>query len=222
MAYHDVQLPTDIERGAVGGPMFKTTVVPMASGFEQRNIDWSQVRGEWDASYGLMNKSDPDQGYTRIIEFFYARQGRAHSFPFKDWSDYEIGDFSDPTADNQIIGLGDDLTTTFQIFKRYSSGGINYDRDITKPIAANTVVLLDNVVQTTPAQYTLDALTGIITFVTAPASTGGTGGGGEEVVSVACEFNVPVRFDTDKLDIQLQIENAGLLPSIPLVEVRGE
>ncbi len=218
MAFHDVQLPDDIERGAIGGPMFKTTVVPMASGFEQRNIDWSQTRGEWDASYGIQTKDD----YTRLIDFFYNRQGRAHSFPFKDWSDFEIGKFADPTSDNQILALGDDVEVDFQIFKRYISGAFNYDRDITKPIAANTVVLLDNVVQTTPGDYSLAALTGIITFVVAPASTGGTGGGGEEVVSVAGEFNVPVRFDIDKLDIQLQIENASALPSINLVEVRGE
>lgn len=222
MAHVEVQLPSDIERGAVGGPMFKTRVLGLESGHEQRNIDWSQARGEWDISYGLMSLEDNQLGtYIHLVrDFFYARVGRAHSFNFKDWTDFEIGKIATATVDNQLIALGDDATVAFQIFKRYSSGGVNHDRTIEKIVPATAVVLLDNVAQTEGADYALDDTTGIITMVVAPASTGGTGPGGEEVLAVALEFLVPVRFDDDHLRINIENFQAGAVPSIPVVEIR--
>lgn len=222
MAHHEVQLPEDVERGAVGGPRFKTRILQLESGFEQRNIDWAQTRGEWDISYGFMSLEDNLLGtYIDLVrDFFYARQGRAHSFNYKDWSDFEIGDLLNSVNDNQAIGLGDDALAVFQIFKRYESGGVTYDRTIKKIIPATAVVLLDNVAQTETTHYTLDDTTGIITMVTPPASTGGTGPGGEEVLSVALEFMVPVRFDDDHLQINIENFQVGSIPGMQLVEVR--
>lgn len=223
MAFHDIRLPSDIERGAVGGPMFKTTVLELSSGFEKRNIDWSQTRGEWDVGYGLLNKFEQAAGDLDINEltaFFYTQEGRAHSFRFKDWADFAIGNFSDPVNDHQDIGLGDDARVDFQAFKRYISGATTYDRTITK-LLSNLVVLLDNVVQIITTDYTVNLNTGVITFVTAPASTGGTGPGGEEVVAIATEFDNHVRFDTDQLQINMEIFNVGSWPNIPIVELRG-
>lgn len=224
MTFHDVRLPTDIERGAIGGPMFKTTVLELNSGFEQRNIDWSQVRGEWDISYGIMSMDDNLQGafIHQVRDFFYARQGRAHTFRFKDFADFEIGDPNNPTTTNQLIGLGDDATVAFQVFKRYSSGGINLDRTRTKIVSGTVTVLLDGVVQADPGDYSIDLVTGLITFVVAPASTGGTGPLGEEVVALACEHDSQVRFDIDHLQITTQLFNVGSIPQIPLRETRFE
>lgn len=39
-------------------------------------------------------------------------------------------------------------------------------------------------------------------------------------VRAGFEFDVPVRFDTDRIDIDLAQFDAGRIPSIPLVEVR--
>ncbi|MEE8608993.1 MAG: DUF2460 domain-containing protein [Nitrospiraceae bacterium] len=220
MAFHDVRLSDDIERGAVGGPRFKTRVLQLESGFEQRNIDWENTRGEWDISYGLMSMEDIalETNVHDIRDFFYAREGRAHGFRFKDWSDFEIGDFTSPTTDNQQIALGDDATTVFTVFKRYSSGGIDYDRTIKKLVDTTVVVLLDNVVQV--SGVTVDVNLATITFDVAPASTGGTGPGGEEIVGIATEFDVPVRFDDDQLNINVALFNVGSIPAIPLKELR--
>ncbi len=220
MAFHDVRLPIDVERGAVGGPRFKTRVLELESGFEQRNIDWENTRGEWDISYGLMNMEDVilETHVHAIRDFFYAREGRAHGFRFKDWSDFEIGDFANPTTDNQLIALGDDATTVFTVFKRYSSGGINYDRTIKKLVSGSVAVLLDNVVQVSGVTVDVNAAT--VTFDVAPASTGGTGPGGEEVIAIVTEFDVPVRFDDDQLNINVALFNVGSFPAIPIKELR--
>ena len=68
---------------------------------------------------------------------------------------------------------------------------------------------------TSPARmsgWSLDATTGTVTFTTAP--------GNGVIVRAGFEFDVPVRFDTDMLDVTLDIERLGSITSIPLLEIR--
>jgi uncharacterized protein (TIGR02217 family) len=51
-----------------------------------------------------------------------------------------------------------------------------------------------------------------VTFVVAPAAGA--------VVTAGFEFDVPVRFDTDRISASLAGFAAGEIPSIPVVEVR--
>jgi uncharacterized protein (TIGR02217 family) len=211
MAFHDVRLKEDVERGAQGGPRFKTTVLTLSSGFERRNIDWANTRSEYDVGYGIMTKADLDD----VREFFYARQGKAHSFRFKDWADFEI------TA--QSVGTTDTTTSTFQLFKRYTSGGINHDRTLTKPVASGWVVTVNAVSQTVvydtspgATQVAINTTTGIITLGSTHAATTG------QDIAVTGEFDIPVRFDVDNFDVNIVTFDAGSIPSLPLAEVRGE
>lgn len=207
MAFHNVRLPDDIERGAQGGPEFNVTIATGFSGFEKRNANWEQSRSSWDISYGIQDKV----GYTRLIDFWYARGGPLHSFPFKDWADFEIP--------RQNIGTTNGSQTTFQIFHRYTSGAFTFDRTITKPVDG-TVRLWVNDLETTignaTSQFTVNLLTGIITLGSGLAAQNGT------AVEVQTEFNVPVRFDQQKLDVQLLWEQAGSIPGVIILEVRGE
>ena len=218
MAFYDHRLPIDIERMAVGGPGFRTNVVAALSGFEQRNIDWSKIRGSWDLAGRFMRFEETTPAVTTdlqtVRDLFVVQQGRAHGFRFMDYLDFEIGDYSDPTNDNQSIGTGDAAETVFQIFKRYTFGAINYDRDIKKPTltSGRVIVLLDDVVKATPADYSVDLNTGIITWVVAP-------GGGVDV-QVAMEYDFPVRFAEDSIGITLEPASIGEISSIPIVELR--
>jgi uncharacterized protein (TIGR02217 family) len=58
----------------------------------------------------------------------------------------------------------------------------------------------------------VDALTGIVTFETAPVEGA--------AINASFEFDVPVRFDIDRLDIELTSFDAAEAPAIPLIEVR--
>jgi uncharacterized protein (TIGR02217 family) len=91
-----------------------------------------------------------------------------------------------------------------------------------KIVSGTVNVLLDNVPQADPGDYSIDLNTGLITFVSPPASTGGSGPSGEEVVEVALEFDVPVRFEDDHLQITTQIFNAGSVPALQLIELRED
>ena len=39
-------------------------------------------------------------------------------------------------------------------------------------------------------------------------------------ITAGFEFDVPVRFDTDALDVTLDLERLGSITSIPLLEIR--
>lgn len=206
MTFHDVRLPEDVEKGAQGGPEFKTTVIELSSGFEKRNIDWSRARGEWDISFGLDKKSNLEA----VLAFFYARQGRAHSFRFKDWTDFEIGLTAPDTV--QAIGIGDGAEDRFQVVRRYVSGPTTFDRAVTRLVVSDPAprVFLDAAEQF--AGFTLDNGTGVLDFVVAPNV--------DVVVGIIAEFDLPVRFQADKLDLRAVRDDTFSMPAIVIRELR--
>ncbi len=205
--FHEVRFPDDIGFGSSGGPGFMTTVVEVASGHEQRNMEWSQARAQYDIGAGLRNEGDLGE----IIAFFRARKGRAFGFRFKDWTDYRSGNIGeDITPDDQEIGIGDDTTTEYALIKTYQSGTEGHVRFITKPVDGSVVVALDGTLQA--SGWTLDSVSGVITFDTPP--------GDGVVITAGFEFDVPVRFRDDHLSVSIETFKAGDVPSIGLVEVR--
>lgn len=195
--FHDVRLPDDVEKGATGGPGFNTTVIAMSSGREQRNVDWEETRGEWDVSYGVQTKEDFDV----VKAFFFARRGRGYGFRFKDWGDFELFE--------EAIGLGDGSANDFPISKTYEpSGPLPYVRLITRPVEDTLVVKLDGV---ETLNWSLQP-GGIVRLNTPP--------GNGVAVTVSGEFDVPVRFDTDKFLLSLETFNSGSIGSLPIVEIR--
>jgi len=228
-----VRLNENIERGALGGGRFNTSVLELDSGFEKRNKNWSVPLSEFDIGFGLLLKhqvdpSDIQLDVDELINFFYIVNGMGDSWRFKDWSDFEIGYQNGSTAgiSRQFLGLGDDSTTDFQFFKRYFFGGKTFDRlGLTKLVDDPTIELAkDGVILTQGGggtQYTIDADRGLFKLNTAPLSTGGTGPGGEELLEFRCNFDLHVRLGTDDLKINLEMFNAGSWPNIPVTELRG-
>lgn len=207
MAFDEVQFPTNISRGARGGPRRKTQIAALASGDEERNASWLNSRRQYDVAYGVRKADD----LATVVAFFEARNGMLYGFRFKDWADYKsCAPTATPAATDQTLGTGNAVQTTFQLRKAYTSGARTYQRSITKPVAGSVLVSLDNVNQL--AGWTVNTTTGIVTFAAPP----GVG----VVVKAGFEFDVPVRFDTDMLDVTLDFERLGSITSIPLIEVR--
>lgn len=197
------QFPSDISYGSKGGSGFSTSVFETTSGYEQRNINWSKSRGEWDISYGVRDKGDMDA----VVNFFMAMQGKAYAFRFKDWADYQIT--------NQQIGTGDGTTLAFQLVKVYGVGTQTYVRTIKKPVSGTMLAILVNGAPASVSNYSVDYTTGIITF-----AAGHAPGAGYAVVVTYCEFDIPARFDTDKLDVSQDHFNAEQWQGIKISEVR--
>ena len=207
MAFHEIRFPDNISRGARGGPERRTQVVELASGDEERNASWANSRRRYDVAYGIRRSDD----LAAAVAFFEARNGRLYGFRYKDWSDYKSSLPSQAiTPTDQQIGTGTGSLKVFQLAKRYSSGEQTWTRTIAKPVAGTVRVALGAVEQM--SGWTLNPTTGVVTFTTAPGSG--------VIVGAGFEFDVPVRFDTDMLDVTLDIERLGSITSIPLIEIR--
>ena len=195
VGFHNVRFPEDISYGSSGGPGFNTSIIDLASGHEQRNINWSLARAKYDAQYGIKTREEMEQ----VLDFFYARRGRAYGFRFKDWMDFRI--------ERQSIGVAGP-TNVLQTYKRYEPlTAYFYDRPILK-IVPGTVSLWANGVPQASNRVNTD--TGIVNTATLSGQT----------IEIECEFDVPVRFDVDDINIAHDDWELMSWPSIPLIELR--
>lgn len=209
MGFHEVRFPVAISRGATGGPERRTQVVMMSGGYEERNQQWSDSRRRYDAGTGIKTV---DQLY-QVLAFFEERRGRAHGFRWKDWADYRsCPPLVPPAPDDQLIGSGDGGTTGFRLSKEYGLLVNPWRREILKPVTGTVRLAVGGVELAEGAGFTLDEATGLISLATPPAIG--------EPVTAGFEFDVPVRFDTDRLSIDLAAFDHGEIPSIPVVEIR--
>lgn len=209
MTFHNVRFPSNLSYGSTGGPERLTEIVTLANGFEERNSPWAHARRRYDAGFGLRSLDDLEQ----LLAFFEARRGQLHAFRWKDWTDYKscgLGANTSPL--DQRIGVGDGVQTQFQLTKRYASGAEVYLRPIRKPVLNTVYVALGHDPKVEFQEFTVDAETGIVTFLIAPDI-------GAEV-SAGFEFDVPARFDTDRLQTSVAAYQAGELPNVPIIEVR--
>lgn len=197
MGFVETQFPTDISYGSSGGPEYATDVVASNSGFEQRNVNWAQARARYNVAHGVKNKAQLDT----LIAFFRARKGRAYGFRFKDWTDFQA---------TETLGIGNGVQTDFQLIKTYTNGGVSDIRTIKKPVSGSVQVYRNAVLQTTGVSVNMT--TGVVSFAAAPAIG--------QVISASFQFDVPVRFDTDRLSASLDAYGIHSWLDIPLVEVR--
>jgi len=210
MGFHEVRFPANLSFGALGGPERRTEIVTLSNGFEERNTPWAHSRRRFDAGMGLRSLEDVEA----VVAFFEACQGQLHGFRWKDWSDYRSASPSrEITGDDQVLGMGDETQTEFQLIKIYRSGTVSYERPITKPVAGTVLVAISGEPQVVDEDYTLDVETGIVTFNHPPDF--------QAEVTAGFEFDVPVRFDTEAIFTSMASFQAGEVPDIPVVEVRA-
>ncbi len=212
MAFHEVRLPIGIERLSPGGPGFSTSVITLASGHERRSVLWEITRGKWNIGYGVKKKEDMEA----VIARFYAAEGKAHGWRFKDWGDFELGDTLDVNT-RQLIGLTDTVKTTFQVFKRYTSGPIDYDRELNKIVLFTARLWADNLEKTEGGgadEWTLDYNTGLFTVGATIVALDA------KEIEVILEYDVPVRFDIDQLEVSHYTADLVSIPRIPIIEIR--
>jgi len=209
MGFHEVRFPTNLSFGSVGGPERRTEIVTLANGFEERNTAWAHSRRRYDAGVGLRALDDIEV----LIAFFEARQGQVFGFRWKDWSDYKSCQASaNVDFRDQIIAQGDGVSTDFQLNKAYGSGGVSYQRPVSKPVLGTVSIGLAGAQQVETVHYTIDYSTGMVQFAFAPEENA--------EISAGFEFDVPVRFDADRLHTSVASFQAGDMPNVPVVEVR--
>lgn len=226
VAFHEVRFPTDISYGSTFGPEFSTDVVTMKNGSEQRNINWSQTRCSGNAVHNIRTE---DQ-FQRLLAFFRNRKGKAYGFRFKDHSDYR-GMF-------EYIGWGNGATTAFQLYRNYEDVVMNIAdvRKISKPVQGTVHIYFLQYSDTShvPWQdqanirtawaiglpptaeqigtWRCDYTSGKITFNAPPPNMC--------AIISSFEFDVPVRFDTDKMPTSMEALQKYGWSDIPIIELK--
>jgi uncharacterized protein (TIGR02217 family) len=205
--FHEVLLPLAVSLGATGGPERLTDVVRLASGSESRNARWSGSRRRWEVGGAALRLNVAYE----LIAFFEARGGRLNGFRFRDpvdWKSCAPGEAV--VATDQEIAIGDGITTAFQLVKRYQSGGETFVRTISKPVAESVTVA---VAGSSASGVTVNTATGIVTLDDPPPDGAS--------VTAGFEFDTPVRFDADRLDMSLVGHGAARVMRVPIVEIAG-
>jgi uncharacterized protein (TIGR02217 family) len=201
MTFHNIRFPTRISYGAIGGPRFSTTIQTLNSGHEQRNINWADARREFQFDVSPSRNSE----WEEILNFFHARRGRAFGFRLKDFADFQLKD--------GLVALGDGAKKDFQIKKQYSdlpTGLYSYDRALSKIVQGSATVFLGTAAQF--GNWSLNADTGVLSFSQAPAD--------QVEIRVSCEFDVPVRFDSDLMEAAIPGPDIHHWQQVKLVEIR--
>lgn len=157
---NSILLPDRLTSGARGGPTFAKTVLTSTTGHAYINERYT--RPLWKYTVEFSEVLDADVMLVR--DLWMATRGGAEGFLFKDPRDFTAA--AQPVVDGVL-------------YRRYTIGGILFDRKITRPIAG----------------YTSDGATW-------------TG-----------QFLIPVRIDSDDLDINVVKEDMAGIPSLSLVEV---
>ena len=204
MTFHAIRFPLDVALGARGGPERRTDVVTLASGREQHDGRWRHSRRRYNAGYGVKSRAD----MAAVLAFFEERRGRLHGFLWRDGLDFSSGGPT-PTPLDQPIGVGDGSRTGFQLTKRYGAQFDPYFRPITRPVAGSVRVAVAGI--ELMSGWSVDMATGLVGFAVPPANGA--------AVTAGFLFDVPVRFDTDRLDVELTSFDGAEAPSIPLVEI---
>ena len=205
MSFHEVRFPAAISFGSSGGVERRTEITELVSGFEERNSPWAQSRRRYDAGLGVRSLDD----LAEVLAFFEARHGQLFGFRWKDWLDHRSCAPSGAVAatDQVLSGTGN----VRQLVKRYEDAAGSYVRTISKPENGTVRIAVDGGELIEGAEFTVDHTAGLITLSSDP---------GAAQVTAGYEFDVPVRFDVDTIEVNLAAFEAGEIPSVPVIEVR--
>lgn len=207
MAFLEAEFTRAVSFKRLGGQGFSTSVLAVESGNEQRNQNWANPRAHYTAS--VITPARDSVGAPINLQkfaddlrnFFLAARGKANGFRLFDRLDYSA-------SLETLASLGGN---TFQLQKTYTFAGQTYVRKITKPITASVVdfqgnALTDTVVLKDAGNATVtgtvDHVTGIVTSTHSPTKA-------------SFQYHIPVRFDTDSFD--LQVEDSGAADGNPIV-----
>lgn len=208
MAFHEVRLPARLAFGSTGGVERRTEIVTLGSGFERRSTPWAQGRRRYLIGANLRSLDD----MAALTAFFEARQGRLYGFRFRDFADFRsCAPSGTITPLDQGLGVGDGARTAFELSKRYGEGEAAPDRRIHKPVDGTVRVAVDGG-EVDASAFEVDLTTGVISLSAPPAA--------DAAVTAGFEFDVPVRFDADRIDVTLESFAAGRMAAVPLIEVR--
>lgn len=183
MTFYAIQIEQCEGFGWQGGAEFDTLIRNLENGRNRRRPKRYIALHRYIAP---MNNI-PAAAARAIKKVHMAMLGMAHTFLYEDPLDNE--------AIDEPFGVGDGVTSVFQLIKTYDpGGGATYERDITKP-AEDVVISVNG----TPEPLIVpDPVTGLVDFGSSPP-------GMSDVLTWSGHHFVCVRFNRD--DLPFTIDN---------------
>ena len=207
-AFHEISFPLDISLQSSGGPQRRTDIVTLGSNREVRNARWANSRRKFEAGYGVKTFD----ALSKVLSFFEERRGQLYGFRWRDQLDYKSCAPSQTVSPlDQAIGTVDGATSLFQLTKIYGQSFNPYLRIISKPVDGTVRVAVSGVEKIRGTDFTCDAATGLVSFMSPPVAGA--------ALTAGFMFDVPVRFETDFLDVDYSTFQAGQIPKIPIIEI---
>ena len=207
-AFHEIRFPLDISLQSSGGPQRRTDIVTLGSNREVRNARWANSRRKFEAGYGVKTFD----ALSKVLSFFEERRGHLYGFRWRDQLEYKSCAPSQTVSPlDQAIGTGDGATSLFQLTKIYGQSFNPYLRIIYKPVDGTVRVAVNGVEKIRGTDFTCDAATGLVSFMSPPVAGA--------AITAGFMFDVPVRFETDFLDVDYSTFQAGQIPKIPIIEI---
>lgn len=178
-------------------PEFNTKVHRSVSGMEARAALMAYPLWTFQLSYEVLRDGGLGSDYDQLVGFFVARNGSFDSFLYIDPTDSSVID--------QQIGIGDGVTTKFQLLR--GIGAISIFQEPINNVNSLTNVK-DNGTVVSSSNYTINS-SGLVTFNTAPASG--------HVITWTGTYYYRCRFAQDIADFNLMITNLWELKKLEFV-----
>jgi uncharacterized protein (TIGR02217 family) len=221
MPFLDQYMPSSVPGyPCVSAPRTRTTVTASAGGGERRNQEWEHPLHKFVLPEAVARKWEIVQA---LLLHWRIMRGPWRSWPWRDPLDFASRDLDRPnqvptvSAADQLIGVGDGVTDSFQLVKTYVLGPETYTRPIYLPVLSSLLLAIDGV-PVDPADYTVSRPGGVIQFNTAPAAAGG---GDLQHITAGFLFDVEVRFESDDaMEAILRAHRAAGFADLTLIEVR--
>ena len=164
-------------------PVWDTITQPSVSGKETRVALQTYPRWKWDVSFSILRSAAAYTEFQTLVGFFNQRQGGFDTFLYSDPDDF--------TVTGQAIGVGDGVTTTFQLIR--ALGGF------TEPVLAPHAVAHVYNNGTDAGGWTVSnwgtTTPGVVTYSVAPTSG--------HAITADFTYYWPCRFDQDNCAFQL-------------------
>ncbi len=195
--FNESRLLDCVAYGSQFGHEFNTDIAELVSGHERRTALWEMPRFVYTVLFQHLNPDDHEQ----VKAAHMASLGSLIAFRFKDWTDYFVED--------EPLGTASGVQQTLQLVKSYAFGPLTFVREIVKPVPGTVVISSAGV----PIAASIDYTTGLATFTGSPG----------DPITWTGEFDVPVRFASDRLDSDPAAKRQRrfiLSSDVELIEVR--
>jgi uncharacterized protein (TIGR02217 family) len=211
--FKEEQFPTNVAYGYASGDAFETEYVATGGGKSYKSARWALPKRKFtiDTPRLTPTQAMAVRAFKKSVAF-----GRLYNFRLKDWNDFTSDATgitpASITATDVVIGTGDGINKIFQLVKKYPSGASTLTYTIVKPVAGTVRIADAGSEVFSPATWSVDTTTGIITFVSAP-TTGHS-------ITAGFQYDTPVEFDDDYLPAAIVDYNQFEFKAIGLTEVR--